>query len=80
MVYPMIVAICSCPLSERKQLVEIGNSRSPWSEIIKGVPQGSIVGPLLFNVFINEIFMLLEMCILMQMMMSCLAQVILYMR
>ena len=38
-------------LSERKQRVKIGNSGSFWSEIIKGAPQGSILGHLLFNVF-----------------------------
>ena len=47
-------------LLERKQHVKIGNSRSSWSEIIKGVPQGSILDPLLFNVFINDVFYAIE--------------------
>ena len=43
-------------LSDRKQQVKIGNVTSKWADINKGVPQGSILGPLLFNVFINDIF------------------------
>ena len=47
--------ICSY-LSERKQRTKINNSFSSWSYIYSGVPQGSILGPLLFNIYLNDIF------------------------
>ena len=42
-------------LNNRKQYVEI-NTYSDLLDIISGVPQGSIVSPILFNVFFNDFF------------------------
>ena len=47
-------------LSDRKQHIKLSNIASSWSNIKKGVPKGSILCILLFNVFINDIFYFIE--------------------
>ena len=43
-------------LKDRKQCVQINNKQSEFDTIISGVPQGSIFGPILFNIFFNDFF------------------------
>ena len=43
-------------LSLRKQRTKVSSSYSKWSEICGRISQGSILGPLLFNIFINIFF------------------------
>ena len=46
--------------SKRKQRVKIGSAISEWIDILTRIPQGSILGPLILNIFISDLIMFIE--------------------
>ena len=49
----------SC-LSEKKQRTKIKQSYSSWEEIFFGVPQRCIIGPILLNIFLSDLFLVAQ--------------------
>ena len=55
--------IISSYMSDRWQRTKIDKSFSSWSALLKEVPQGSVFGPILFNIYLNDMFYFLN-CII----------------
>ena len=47
-------------LTNRKQRAKVDSFHSSWEKILSGVPQGSILGSLLFNIFMCDMFLILK--------------------
>ena len=58
------IAYIKSQLSNKFQRTDINKEFSTWKSIFRGAPQGSMLGPWVFNISINNIFYFIESCYL----------------
>ena len=52
--------LLNCYLCNRRKRVKTNNFYSSWAEIFFGVSQKSILGPILFNIFLSDLFLFIK--------------------
>ena len=55
-----VLSICRVFFSNRRKRIVVDGATSEWIPIVSGLPQGSVLGPLLFILYTSEMFDLIE--------------------